>query len=59
MPAIKNEKIYCPLLDKKIEVGYCYELCNIATDEILLDGDKVEDWDEAQEICKQCGIYED
>ena len=55
----RNEKIFCPLVDREIEEGYCYELCNIATDEILLDGDKVSDWDEAQDVCKQCGIYEE
>ena len=55
----RNKKIFCPLVHREIEVGYCYELCNIATDEILLDGDKVSDWDEAQDVCKQCGIYEE
>ena len=55
----RNEKIFCPLVHREIEEGYCYELCNIATDEILLDGDKVSDWDEAQDVCRQCGIYEE
>lgn len=56
---LKSEKVNCPLLGKVIDEGYCWELCNIGTDEILLEGDKVDDWDEAQRICKKCGRYED
>lgn len=51
--------IECPLLNKKISEGYCFDLCNIATDDILLGKDKVQDWDKAQEICERCGRYED
>lgn len=51
-------KIYCPLMKREIEIGYCWELCNIGTDEILLRGDTVKDWDEAQRICRdECGIF--
>ena len=53
------DKVYCPIFGREVDDGYCWELCNIATDEILLYGDKVADWDEAQEICKKCGRYED
>ena len=59
MPEVVSRKHYCPLLQKEIEVGYCWELCNIGTDDILLNGDKVEDWDKAQKICQKCGIYDD
>lgn len=55
----KSEKVKYPLLDKEIEWGYCWELCNIGTDEILLEGDKVPDWDEALKTCKKCGRYHD
>lgn len=57
----KDKTIECPLLNKEISEGYCYELCNIATDDILFPEDKgkVSDWDKAQDICKQCGIYND
>lgn len=54
-----SKKVFCPLLNKEIEEGYCWEICNIATDDILLEGDIVEDWDAAEEICKKCGRYED
>ena len=54
-----EQRVYCPLLKKEVDWGYCWELCNIATDDILLDGDKVEDWDEAQGVCKKCGRYEE
>lgn len=54
-----SHKVYCPLFNRNIEDGYCWELCNIATDEILLDGDTVEDWDKAQAVCKECGLFED
>lgn len=56
---LKSEKVYCPLLKKEIDEGYCWELCNIGTDEILLEGDKVLDWDEALKICRKCGRYYD
>lgn len=54
----KSEMLYCPLLKREISEGYCWELCNIGTDDILLNDDKIPDWDEAQEVCKECGIYE-
>ena len=53
-----EEDVFCPLLNRKIEWGYCSDLCNIGTDDILLYGDVVEDWDEAQEVCRKCGRYE-
>ena len=59
MPKIVSEKVFCPLLNKEINWGYCWELRNIGTDEILFEGDKVADWDEALKICKKCGRYED
>ena len=59
MPEIVSKKIFCPLLNKEIEDGYCWEICNIATDDILLEGDTVKDWDAAREICRKCGRYED
>ena len=52
-----SERVLCPLLNKEIDWGYCWELCNIGTDDILLDGDAVTDWDAAQEICRRCGRY--
>ena len=54
-----SEKVFCPLLNKEIESGYCWELCNIGTDEILLKGDEVKDWNEAYKICDECGRYSD
>lgn len=59
MPETVSKKIFCPLLNKEIEWGYCWELCNIATDDILLEGDIVKDWDAAQKTCQKCGRYED
>jgi hypothetical protein len=51
--------VFCPLLNREIEDGYCWDLCNIATDDILLADDHVHDWDKAQSVCKKCGRYED
>ena len=45
----EQNKVKCPLLNKEIDWGYCWELCNIATDDILLEGDTVPDWDKALE----------
>lgn len=55
-----SKKLYCPLMKRDIEVGYCWELCNIGSDEMLLEGDIVEDWKEAEHICMEvCGLYND
>jgi hypothetical protein len=56
-----KDNIECPLIKRRISEGYCFELCNIATDEILLKEDKgrLINWKEAQRICKECGRYED
>lgn len=54
-----SKKIYCLLLQREIEVGYCWELCNIASDDILLDSDTIEDWDAAQKVCNECGQFEE
>ena len=48
----EQNKVKCPLLNKEIDWGYCWELCNI-----LLEGDTVPDWDKALEVCKKCGRY--
>lgn len=53
-----NELVFCPLVNREIDWGYCWELCNIAEDYILLKGDTVKDWDEAQKVCEKCGRYE-
>lgn len=57
MSKVVSNKIFCPLLGKEIEDGYCWDICNIATNEILLDADVVKDWDEAEKICNKCGRY--
>lgn len=54
-----SKKLYCPLLRKDIEVGYCWELCNIGDDSVLLPGDIVEGWHAAQQVCRECGEFED
>ena len=53
----EQNMVKCPLLNKEIALGYCWELCNIATDDILLKGDTILDWDKALEVCKKCGRY--
>lgn len=53
--------VNCPLLKRKISEGYCFELCNMATDDILLQEDKgkVTDWNKAQKTCEECGRYKE
>ncbi len=57
---VENTMVYCPLMGKEIPDGYCYELCNIAEDYVLLEEDRgtIGDWDKAQDICAECGRYE-
>ena len=57
MPKTVSNKIFCPLLNKEIEEGYCWELCNIATNDVLLEGDTVTDWEAAQKTCDKCGRF--
>jgi hypothetical protein len=56
---LSDEMVSCPLLNREISVGYCFDLCNIATDDILFPRDKgkVSDWDKAQIVCDKCGRY--
>ena len=54
-----DEMVYCKLVKREISVGYCWELCNIASDEVLMNEDRIDNWDKAQKICKECGIFED
>lgn len=54
-----SKKVSCPLMKRDIEVGYCWELCNIASDDILIDGDTIESWETAQKICDECGQFND
>lgn len=46
--------LFCPILGKDIAYGYCWELRNIPGDDVLMDDDKVEDWDEAERMCDTC-----
>ena len=55
----KNDNVFCPLLKREIEWGYCWEICNLASDDILIGDDFVKDWKMAQEICRKCGRYEE
>lgn len=57
--SMSDKMVKCPLLNKMISEGYCFDLCNIATNDILFDGDIVDNWDDAQEVCKKCGRYND
>lgn len=52
-----SNKTFCPLLNKEIEEGYCWELCNIATNDVLIDGDEIKDWDDAQIVCDKCSRF--
>lgn len=59
MLKVTSDKVFCPILSRDIEIGYCWEICNIATDDILLRGDTIKNWNAAQVICKKCGRYSD
>ncbi len=56
LPVVSNTH-FCPLLNKEIEDGYCWELSNLGTDDVLIDGDIIEDWDKAYSICDKCEWY--
>ena len=55
-----DEIVKCSLLNREISEGDCFDLCNVAVDDILFDEDKdkINDWNKAQEVCKRCGRYE-
>jgi len=57
---IMDEIVKCSLLNREISEGDCFDLCNVAVDDILFDEDKdkINDWNKAQEVCKRCGRYE-
>jgi len=42
------------ILGKDIAYGYCWELRNIPSDDILMADDKAEVWDEVERMCDTC-----
>ena len=55
---MSDKKVFCPILGHEISQGYCWDICNIGSDDILLHGDKIADWDKAAEICNTCGYWD-
>ena len=50
---------YCPIFDKEIDEGLCWDISNIGNDSLCLSADERPPcgWEEAYKICKACQHY--
>ena len=58
---IKLEKWFCPIYNREIDSGLCFEISNIGNDSLCLKGNDKPPcgWDKAHEACFKCQHYAD
>lgn len=56
-----DELWFCPIFNRKIDEGLCWEVSNIGDDSLGLHGDEYPPcgWAEAHKICDKCQHYAD
>lgn len=57
--SVADTMIYCPLFEKEIAEGLCYEISNIGNDSLNLPKELTPPcgWKEANKICNKCPVY--
>lgn len=57
MESTKNN-VSCPIFDKEIPSGLCWEICNIGNDSVILPSElKLPySWKEANKTCNKCPV---
>ena len=55
----KPEEWFCPIYNRKIDCGLCFEVSNIGDDTLYLKGDDKPpcNWAEAHKTCLNCPRY--
>ena len=55
------EEWFCPIYNRKIDCGLCFEVSNIGDDILCLKGDDKPpcSWEIARQICLKCPVYEE
>ena len=55
------EEWFCPIYNRKIDCGLCFEVSNIGDDILCLKGDDKRpcSWEKARQICLKCPVYEE
>lgn len=58
---VKLEEWFCPIYNRKIDCGLCFDISNIGDDILCLKGDDKPScsWDEAHKSCLKCQHYAD
>lgn len=57
----KLEEWFCPVYNRNIDCGLCFEASNIGNDSLCLQGNDKSpcSWDEARKTCLKCQHYAD
>ena len=58
---VKLEEWFCPIYNRKIDRGLCFDVSNIGNDSLCLTGDDKPpcSWDKAHKICLGCHVYKE
>lgn len=58
---VKLEEWFCPIYNRKIDCGLCFDVSNIGNDSLCLTGDDKPpcSWDNAHKICLDCHVYKE
>ena len=56
---VKLEEWFCPIYNRKIDCGLCFDISNIGDDILCLKGDDKPpcSWDDAHKSCLKCQHY--
>lgn len=59
MESTKDTMVNCPLFNKKISEGLCWDISNVGNDSLKLSPEDMPpcSWDAAYEVCKKCPEY--
>lgn len=54
-----DRQVFCPIFDREIPDGLCWEIANIGNDSLKLPPDETPPcgWDEARRYCNSCPEY--
>ena len=57
----ERESWFCPIYNRRIDYGLCWEVSNIGDDSLCLKGAEKPpcSWDKAHKTCNQCQHYAD
>lgn len=59
LPHCEDSLVFCPIFNRKIAEGLCFDISNIGNDSLCLSKDQTPScgWQQAHEICNNCKHY--